>query len=224
MNGSMVNHLIRKDWYFNRIPIIFYLVVGVVALALTAVDNTTTFYVGSLLLIVVLLTAGIHIVMATVIYERKEQTLPFVMSLPVSFMEYTTAKILANLTTFLLPWGMLILGTWLVIKNSAGIPNGLIPFAVLVLLQILVGYCLMLSLALVTESETWTIIVLVLSNLFLNYFMYTVSHIPAMEAAMLGETIIWNQEAILILLAQIIVILLAIGLTFYFQSRKKDFL
>ena len=42
--------------------------------------------------------------MATVVEERTDQTLPFVMSLPISAAEYTTAKILANLLIFLIPW------------------------------------------------------------------------------------------------------------------------
>ena len=52
--------------------------------------------------------------MVTVVEERNEQTLPFVMSLPISPMEYTTAKILANLLIFLVPLGALMLGSFAV--------------------------------------------------------------------------------------------------------------
>ena len=83
MNNFMVKQLILKDWYFNRGVILFYLVAGVGALALVGFAvNSGMFYMGSILLITALIGLGIHLTMATVVNERKEKTLPFIMSLP----------------------------------------------------------------------------------------------------------------------------------------------
>ena len=100
MNTSRVKRLILKDWYFNRGAIAAYVVVGLLSLLAIGLGGEGGFYGGSILLITVLISIGIHLVMITVIHERTEQTLPFVMTLPVSAKEYTTAKILANMLIF----------------------------------------------------------------------------------------------------------------------------
>jgi ABC-2 type transport system permease protein len=224
MNVQMVKRLILKDWYFQRWTIVAYLAAGALALTLLGNWGEAWFFAGSVLLITVLIALGIHIAMVTVVQERTDQTLPFVMSLPISPREYTTAKILANLLIFLIPWLALSLGTLAVIAGRAGVPDGLIPFAVLLLVEIFAGYCLLLAIALVSESQGWAIGAIVFGNLFFQGFMYHVSHIPAIAATMKGDGIRWSQPAVTLLLSEIAVIALLLGFTFFFQGRKTDFL
>ena len=99
MNTPMIKHLILKDWHFNRVTISVCIVVGAIALLIIGTGGKSAFYVGSVLFITVLIGLGITLTIMTVIHERTEQTLPFVMSLPISVMEYTTAKILWMLST-----------------------------------------------------------------------------------------------------------------------------
>ena len=83
---------------------------------------------------------------------------------------------------------------------------------------------LILAVALVTESQGWAIGAIVFGNLLLQAVMYYVSHIPSVAAAMKGPRIVWDQPVVTLLLAEVAVILLLLGLTFWLQSRKTDFI
>ncbi|HXU33139.1 MAG TPA: ABC transporter permease [Thermoanaerobaculia bacterium] len=224
MDFAMIKRLVLKDWYFLRGPILGYLAAGALALALVSQAGEGTFFAGSILLITVLITIGIHLAMATVVEERKNQTLAFVMSLPVSPAEYTTAKIFANLLIFLLPWLALLVGSFAVIAGNAALPDGLIPFTGIVLLEIFASSFLILAVALISESQSWTIGAIVFGNLFFQGFLYYVSHIPSIGQTMNGPRIVWSPAAVNLLVGEIVSIALMVGLTFWLQSRKTDFL
>ncbi len=224
MDSKMIRRLVLKDWYFQRKAMLVYLAAGALALALVANSGEGSFFAGSILLITVLITVGIHLAMATVVEERKDQTLAFVMSLPVSAKEYTTAKILANLLIFLFPWLALLVGSFAVIASRTALPDGLIPFTAIVLLEIFASSVLILSVALVSESQNWTIGAIVFGNLFFQGFLYFVSHLPDIAQTMNGPRIVWSPAAINLLVAELTAIALLVGLTFWLQSRKTDFL
>ena len=225
MNTFMVKRLTFKDWYFNRGVIISYLAAGIVALALVGfAQGSGLFYAGSILLITALIGLGVHLTMATVINERKQKTLPFVMSLPISVVEYTFSKILANMLTFLVPWTALLIGSFLVISSRAGIPNGIIPFVVALLMQIFLGYCFVLAVALVSESEGWTIGAIVLVNIFFNLFMYYLANVTPMANELGSVQAVWSPFSMQLLLLDLVFVLLILGLTFFLQARKKDFI
>ncbi len=224
MNHAMIRRLIYKDWYLNRVPISMYVAVGLLAVAALGYGTFGAFYAGSILLLTVLCTIGIHLITVTVIEERREHTLAFVMSLPVSAAEYTTAKILANVLILSVAWATLFVGTVGVIAGRATLPDGLIPFATVILLYFFAGYFLILTVALISESLGWTIGAMVLVNLFLQAVMYGVSNAPGIAGDMKGEAIVWRQPIAGVLAAEVAAILLMLGLTFYLQSRKTDFL
>ena len=224
MNTSMVKRLILKDWYFNRWTIVSYIAAGAVALVLLGIRNEGAFFAGTILLVTVLIALGIQLAMTTIINERTEQTLPFVMSLPISAKEYTTAKVLANLLIFLVPWVTLVIGCFALIAGSAALPDGLIPFTAVMLTEIFASTCLILAVALVSESQGWTIGAVVLGNLAFNGILYYVSHIPSIAGTMKGPDIVWTQATVTLLLAEIAAVLLLLGLTFWLQSRKTDFI
>jgi ABC-2 type transport system permease protein len=224
MNHAIVKRLILKDWYFQRWPIYGYLAAGAVALVLVAAGSEASFYAGTILMFTVLIALGIQLPMATVISERKEQTLPFVMSLPVSPREYATAKVLANLLILFIPWAILTFGCLAVLAGRTGLPGGLIPFGAIALTELLASSCLLLLVALATESQGWTIGVMVTCNLVFQGFLYWVSHIPSIAGTMNRKAAVWSPAAVTLLLSEIGVIGVALGLCFYFQSRKTDFI
>jgi len=225
MSYEMVNRLIRKDWFFHRWTIAFYFTIGALGLATIRFGGGDgAFYLGSVVLITALIGVGVHLIIATVVVERTEKNLPFVMSLPITAMEYTCAKIIANLSAFALPWLTLLGASLWLIQRIEGIPDGLVPFAVITLTEIAVAYCIMLAIAIVSESVGWTIFTVTLCNLGFNLFLYAVSHLPAIADPMAGPVAVWNQTAIVILATELIAIALIIAATFILQARKKDFL
>ncbi|MEP6473109.1 MAG: hypothetical protein ABJC74_05270, partial [Gemmatimonadota bacterium] len=157
MNYPMVKRLILKDWYLMRAAIAGYLGAGALGLYLLTVGSEAAFTAGYILLITVLIAVGMHLAMVTVVVERTEHTLPFVMSLPISPAEYTAAKILANVLIFLVPWAALFSGAIAIISILVDVPDGLIPFVTVVLLEIFAAYCIVLAVAVVSESQNWTI-------------------------------------------------------------------
>ena len=224
MNLTMVKHLILKDWYFVRGPILGYLAAAAVGVGLVAVGSEQAFLAGSILLITILIAVGMHLPLATIVEERKAQTLPFVLSLPVSPREYIAAKILANLLIVLVPWLAIAGGSLAVAAARTGVQGGVIPFWVVVLTELLAASCLFITVAIATESLAWTVAVTVVSNLFFQAFLYTVSHIPSVAAEIKGPKAVWNRALICILLVEVAIIALLIAAAFYFPSRKKDLL
>jgi ABC-2 type transport system permease protein len=222
MNYPMVKRLILKDWYFQRWPIAGLLAGGVLAILLMCRTGNGWFYAGTVLLITALIGLSIELAMTTVVNERKNQTLAFVMSLPVSARDYTIAKILANLLIFLLPFVALAAATLGIF--SIGNAGGLIPFSAIVMGEIFASYCFLLSVALVSESEGWTIGAIVTSNLGLQGFLYYVSHIPSIGGTMSGHQAVWSPAAISLLLAELGAVIVLLIVTFVLQDRKSDFL
>ncbi|HEY1016177.1 MAG TPA: ABC-2 transporter permease, partial [Herpetosiphonaceae bacterium] len=223
MNYPMIRRLILKDWYFNRWSIAGYLVAGALALAACGFGNDVAFSAGSIILVSALIAVGIQLTVVTVINERKEHTLPFVMSLPISATDYTTAKILANVVIFLVPWTIMLIAAVAVIASRAAIPDGMIPFVVIMLTEILVSSCIILAVALITESQTWMIGAVICGNLFFQAFLYYVAHLPSIAQAITTDSAAWNGAEIALILGEIAVLGGVLGLTFWLQARKRDF-
>ncbi|MBI2213857.1 MAG: ABC-2 transporter permease [Acidobacteria bacterium] len=224
MNHAMVKHLVLKDWYFQRGPIAAYTAAALLGLGIVLLDTAWSFFAGTVVIITFTITIGIHLAIVTVVQERTEQTLPFIMSLPISPREYTAAKIVANLSIFLVPW-LLVTGGATLILNTEGARSGAVtPFATIVMTYILASYILVLTTAVITESQGWTLCVMGVTNLFLQFFLYWVSHIPSIERGMKGHGAVWDAMAISLLATELALSVLLIGLAFLFQARKRDFM
>ena len=223
MNYIMVKRLILKDWYLQRWMILGALGGGAAALGIVATGAKAAFILGLVLLVSILIAIGAHLAVSTMVEERKNQTLAFVMSLPISYREYTAAKILGNLIIFLVLWLALVLGS-LALLMLAPKSHGLIPYAAIMATEILVSTCLIIAVALITESQGWTIGAIMVGNLALNGIGYWVAHIPSIAKGMEGSSIQWSPAASALLFGEFSAIALLLGFTFFFQARKKDFL
>lgn len=223
MSYIMVKRLILKDWYLQRWMILGALGGGAAALGIVATGAKAAFILGLVLLVSILIAIGAHLAVSTMVEERKNQTLAFVMSLPISYREYTAAKILGNLIIFLVLWLALVLGS-LALLMLAPKSHGLIPYAAIMATEILVSTCLIIAVALITESQGWTIGAIMVGNLALNGIGYWVAHIPSIAKGMEGSSILWTPAASVLLLGEFSAIALLLGFTFSFQARKKDFL
>ena len=222
MNYDMVKRLILKDWYMQRLPIALSILGGAASLAIVAKGGEAGFTLGIVLLVTALVTIGAMLGMNLTVLERKEQTLAFVMSLPVSYREYTAAKILGVLLIFLIPWTAIMAGS-LVLVGFAPAIRGLMPFIVIMGVEILANTCMIAAVGVVTESQGWTITTLMIGNIGLNVIGYGVAHIPSIGHGMFGPVVHWSSTASALLAAEIAAITLILGGTFLIQSRKKSF-
>ncbi len=224
MNVYMVKRLILKDWYFQRWAIGGGIAIGALAVALIGSGHESAGYAGFVLLVSVLITVGVQLAMSTVLLERKEQTLAFIMSLPISAREYTTAKLVGNLSMFLVLWITLLVASVAVILSRESLPDGAVPLTIILLTEIFVSTSVLVGVALVSESQAWSIGTLIAGNLFFNFFIFWVSRIPSIAAASKGNVIVWDGPVLALIGGEAAAIVLALGLTFVLQDRKTDFI
>lgn len=223
INLAVVRHLILKDWYLNRGIILGSIPVGLGALALVLTGKPVTFMLCIIILCMVIVGVGAQLAFATTINERKEQTLAFVMSLPVSWREYTAAKILANLIIFLIPWLLLTAGA-LGVLLLPGATHGLLPFTAIMAVEMLVTTTLIVVAGIITESQAWTMAGIFCSSLGINVLGYVFAHLRGISMHMWGTSVQWTSTACIILICELLTVPLLLGATFYIQSRKTDFL
>ena len=221
---SLVRRLIAKDLMLQRWPLTLYFVVGLVSLYLLSINASAPFNTGAVLLMSMVIITGAHLVFSTLVNERSEQTLVFVLSLPVTFRQYSHAKVCANLIGYLAVWLPLVGGMVLVIHSQAQIPNGLTVYAVILMLELLAAFVLVLSAALVTESLVWVIVLITTTNIGVSIFMHWLSSVPGINAHMNAPQAIWNQTALVIIGAELLIVLACLAATYVVQARKRDFL
>jgi ABC-2 type transport system permease protein len=224
MNYAMIKRLILKDWYLQRWTVIASLLGGVISLGVVCLGGQAAFMVGLILLLSTLIASGAQLAISTMVNERKEQTLSFLMSLPISHREYTLAKLLGTLLIFLVPWLFLVLGSFALFAIPHGVRHGLFPFTAIMATEILVNTCLMIVVALVTESQGWTVGAIMAGNIAINLIGYYVAHLPGIAKGMSGSSVSWSATASTALAIEYSTIALLLFFAFFFQVRKKSFL
>ncbi len=224
MNTKMIGLLMRKDVYLVRAPVMFYMLVGAIAIGLMGVPGSGWFYAGCVLLITALMALGFHPTMATTVGERKEQTLAFVMSMPISPADYIWSKLLVNIVLFFVPWTVLLGGIVVMIANDATMPDGLIPYATILFGSIAASAVMILCVAIAFESIQWTIVSQIVCNLLFQGVMYAASNNPGIASSMYGPVAVWNSSALTFIGLEIAIAVLLFAATLWRQSRKTDFL
>jgi ABC-2 type transport system permease protein len=223
MKHNIVRLLVLKDWYLNRWLILGSLASSALALGVIIFTGKAGFYIGTILLVTVLVVAGAQLAISSVITERKEQNLAFIMSLPISFREYTLSKILANVLIFLVPWTIVLSACLIILLAAPGATHGLVPYVTIMCAYLLVSTCFILCVTLTTESQGWATAAIIASNVGFNVVGYLVAHIPPIAATMFGPKVMWDSSSVGLLFAEFAAVLLLLALTFFVQSRKTDF-
>lgn len=224
MNTRMIGILIQKDVRLVMVPVLLYLLVGTLAIGMMGIEREGWFYAGSVLLITAMIALGFHPAMATVIGERKERNLAFIMSMPITPTDYTWAKLLANLLLFFVPWALLVGGTMAMIAARPAMPDGLMPFSAILFGYLAACAMLILSVAVVSESMQWTIVIQVACNLGFQGIMYGASNMVSVKSTMHGNAVLWSEPVLLFIGVEIALSVLMLAATLWLQSRKTDFI
>jgi ABC-2 type transport system permease protein len=223
MTSSIVLRLMMKDWYLSRTLLVVVGVLGVASVASLYLRDNLIGLVGMAVSLFAVMFLGILMPTQTIVNERMRQTLPFVMSLPVSPMQYTTAKVLANLTAFFALWLPIATG---MIGTVAGtrVYGGVIPLMVLAALAPFVTFALVVAVAIVTESQAGSVAAHTASNMGNGLAWYFIERSPGFWQDLRSPVAIWNPTMVSILTIDIVTIVVALTLTFYLQSKKTDFI
>jgi ABC-2 type transport system permease protein len=224
MKGSVVGRLILKDWWLNSPMIILSIVGGVIALMILQLGGATPFVLGSVFFFIALIFCASLVPGSNIVNERKKQTLPFLMSLPISSVQYGTAKLVSTVGMFLVPWLILVGAALWFINVRHALPGGVIPMALILALLPFVGFCISTGVALIAESEGSSIAATAAVNSsywFVWYFLST--RFPTLGRDWTAREAIWSPAVLNILGGECALIVLILGLTLYLQSRKRDF-
>ncbi len=224
MTDSLVGHLIRKDWQLYRNQVFVTIAAGAVALAIVQVRSEPAMVVGGVWFFISLIMVGTMLPLTGIVNERKKQNLAFLMSLPISSTQYTTSKLLSSVGMFLIPWFTLVLAAVMLVEVRGIIPRGAIPMVLILAFLPFVGFCLITAAALIGESEGWGIAANVGCSSSYGLVWYFLSRIPSLMVPAKGSTPVWNSTALAILAGEAALVVLMLGLTYYFQSRKRDFI
>lgn len=222
LNLPVIRLLIAKDWILFQKQLAAYVTGGIFALCLIGLAKGWSFYLGSLLLLVVLVGASCFSISTSLLVERKEQTLAFVMGLPLTPLDFYLAKLLGNLVTFFVPFLILSVGTLAVIAFTP-LPDGLIVFAVLIFGFVALAYTVSLSVAMAVESEGWNTFAMIGSMVMINPFMMLLGHIPEITDYVKTESIVWSLPAVSILLVEVVASIAVLVATGWVHCRKQAF-
>ena len=222
MNIRMIALLFAKDLFLSRRMISAYLAGGIVAVALSFVPNELVAFTGFILMLTAAIGLGIQLITQLVLDERKNHNLSFVMSLPVTPIDYSISKIAVVLSTYCIPWGVMFFGTVLLIYQLPSVPDGKLMTGTIIFLELFASFSLQLATAIISESMGWTIAVMVFGNVFFNLFIVGLMRNPELAESMKSETVAWSPLMLQIIGCELAVIVLSIGLTVLLQTRKRD--
>lgn len=220
MNLQAIRILFLKDLFLSRRQLFAYFVAGLAASAAACLPNATLAFVGFILVLTVAIAAGIHLIATLLLAETTDQTKLFVMSFPISLLDYSIGKISVVLTTYLIPWtamfASLVIATYLL-----GKPGNIAVFPA-IFLFLLSGFMLQLVTAVISESVGWTVCVMVGCNVGLNVFLMKLFAIPEVSEVVKSDILTWPSAVLQIIAVELIIIAVALLASFVFQTRKRD--
>jgi ABC-2 type transport system permease protein len=218
----MIKQLVIKDWQMYQKQFAAYVVGLLVGLTLIGVGKSWAFYAGGLLLLVLLICVGGFAIQTSLLNERKEQTLPFMMSLPITPMTFFWSKVLANMTIYLVPFTIVAAGTAFLVLFTP-LPDGILVWSLLIYGLLAMNFFISLGVALVMESEGWNIFVQIAVSTLISPFMIALGQIDAINAKIRTNEIVWSQPALIIFAAQLAVMVLSLVIARAVYRRKDSF-
>jgi hypothetical protein len=221
MSGSIVGSLIRKDLYFMRGAMLAAIVMGAFALALMPLSRMMS-YVSAVILICVLIVLNIFLVMYGVAQERRDKTTLFILSLPVSAMDYTLAKVMATGIAFGVPWLVLTAATVLTIVVSP-IPDGVLPYWITLLGYLLAYFCALLGVALLKDSSGWHAAAITIGNVSVNFLIPYLLTRPSVTAHAEGPVVVWSGDLMTVLVVELLAGFAVLGYAIHAHANRPDF-
>ncbi len=221
---TIIWQLIRKDLTIMKIPTMLWWLCGLFAVFVIALGGKEMLNFAAILFVSGMVGAGIHAAFRTVVEERREQTLPFIMSLPVTIGQYNTAKLMANLMIFSFVWSTLSVVAYFLVINGETLPAGSIPFLAIILIAIFLAYMVILATSLITEAVGGSIAAMIGANIGAQLMLWWVVSLEGIGSTVKGPVAVWNGTALTVLAVEIAAIVILIVVTYLLQARKREFI
>lgn len=219
----MIKQLVIKDWQIYQKQFAAYVIGLLIGLTLIGMAKTWAFYAGGLLLLVLLICVGGFAIQTSLLNERKDQTLPFMMSLPITPMTFFWAKVLANVTIYLAPFTLVAAGTAFLVLFTP-LPDGILVWSFLIYGFLAMNFFISLGVALVMESEGWNVFVQIAVSTLIGPFITGLGLIAPIATKVKTNEIVWSAHALGILAIEFAVIVLVIVIARALYLRKNSFL
>jgi ABC-type multidrug transport system permease subunit len=174
------------------------------------------------LLVCALIILNIVIALHGIAQERRERMLLFVLSLPVSPLEYTLAKVSAASIAFGVPWLLLTAATVALIMATP-IPDGLLPFWLATLGYLLFYFCALLALTLVKDESSWHTAGITIGNISVNILIPVLLNLPSITMHIEGPRAVWATDVLILIAAEIALGPVVLALAVRHHARRGDF-
>ncbi|MDR7332709.1 ABC-2 transporter permease [Roseateles asaccharophilus] len=221
--NTLTAKLIAKELHQYR-----WMMAGATAAGLAALPMAASSKTGFHIAFIVWVTAVIALAVMLAIYgvgnERKERARLFVLSLPLSPRDYVRIKVLGLFACFFGPWLALSLGAATLILVAPDVPDGLLPYTVLMCVYLLLNFALVLCAALHIASEGAMGGVIIVTNMSVSLFLSALGHVPDIGTHMQAAEPVWNTAFWLILALELGATALALTLPLLVAARRRDFL
>jgi len=225
MTNSIICKLISNDFKINKVAILMWLVAAVIGILIAFfIPGLLAANIGFSLILSSVLGLGIHMMMHTVIFDKVKGTQIFIMSLPVTFRQHTTAKLLVNLVAFYIMWALLAFACLYIPFSQSLFPMGNLPMMAMVLFSILPAYSLMLSVCISSQSVGYTVIATISSVIGTSAYLWAVVYTEPIGNFVWGNEAVWNNTVYGIVIAQILLGIIIPLLTVLMKFKKKDFI
>ncbi len=222
MNLQAVRVLFFKDLFLSRRQLFAYFVAGMASAALMSVNHSTVSFIGFLLVATVAIAAGIHLIGTLLLSESNDQTRLFVMSLPVSLLDYSISKIAVIMTTYLLPWSAMFACFAISAFVLPWAHQGSVAPITAIFFFFLASFTVQLVTAVITESAGWTICVMVAGNILLNVFLMKLFAQEEVVAVNKSDILTWPPIVLQIIAGEVLIVVFALCISFLMQTRKRD--
>jgi ABC-2 type transport system permease protein len=220
--NMLARKLIAKEFYLNRWLIAGSTLAGLAGLLLAA-GGEMRFNIGMITWLTTIVACGVVLAMLGIATERKERALQFVLSLPLSPGDYVRIKLFGLLLCFFVPWAILSGGAVVLILVMPDLPDGLLPFAILLCGFMLANFSLVLCGALHTASEGLMTLVIIVTNMNVTLFIFLIGGIESLNFHLHAQAPVWNNAFWTVLAAEIGTLAVTLSLPYFVAARRRDF-
>jgi ABC-2 type transport system permease protein len=218
----VIRKLIAKELYVNR----WFIAGGAssgMASVLIASFGKGGFNIGALTWLTTIIATGVMMALYGIMNERKEHALQFVLSLPLSIAGYVRAKMIGLTASFLVVWILSSAAALLLVFAKDSVPDGLAAYLVLLCVFMLANFAVVLCGALQARTEALNSAVIIVTNMGVSIFMFTVGPLPGIEKNMWAPAPVWNSTFWTVLGCELAVLVIAFTLPFFLAARRRDF-
>jgi ABC-2 type transport system permease protein len=121
-------------------------------------------------------------------------------------------------------WLLLAAGSLALVLFDPDIPDGMLPYGVLLNVYLLANFTVLLCAGLHLRSEGLMTIVVITTNMGVTVYMFTVGATPALHDHMFGAAPVWNSAFWTVLVIELAVTAAALVLPLLVAARRRDHL